>query len=101
MAKYFFFARARKKFLLCESATLAVGLDSVLKQKQNVSSAPLQEYATESIDTGSIDPPNNKPTLDLIGAAMGIFQLLSDQAKCCSLQPSHCLKFVARSYLFN
>lgn len=42
----------------------------------------LQEYAAEGVDTASLDPPNNKPTLDLIGANMGVFQLLSDQAKC-------------------
>jgi len=41
----------------------------------------LEEYAAEGVDTASLDPPNNKPTLDLIGANMGVFQLLSDQAK--------------------
>jgi|UniRef100_A0A7S4G842 myosin heavy subunit len=39
------------------------------------------EYEAEGIETTSIDPPNNQPTLDLIGAKMGLLDLITDQGR--------------------
>jgi myosin heavy subunit len=39
------------------------------------------EYETEGIETTSIDPPNNQPTLDLVGAKMGLLDLITDQGR--------------------